>query len=265
MARDGNHSLQRRALNEFQGCLIAFLSARPRKKQKNNSDRVNPKTACHVINGTAFAQVNVAERSRLWEILPSVPLRNCRTCYNIANQKLMDHSELENQYQETYGESVVFSSPVFLTPEGFARLQQELDHLTTVRRAEITERLRESKDHGEFSEDNQELDETKFEQKLVEDRIKELKIFFANAQILDLDQVDTSKVGVGTLVTVADADRKIEFTVRIVASIEADPDEDLISEESPMGVALMGASEGETVSFRAPAGMMKYLVKQISK
>lgn len=166
---------------------------------------------------------------------------------------------------ETYSESAVFGGPVFLTPEGHARLTTELDYLTTVRRAEITDRLRESKDHGEFSEDNQELDETKFEQKLVEDRIKELKLFFANAHILDMDAIPTDHVGPGSLVTVSDANRSIEFAVRIVASIEANPDEDLISDESPMGLALMGAKPGETIEFLAPAGKMKYKVKSISR
>lgn len=177
----------------------------------------------------------------------------------------MERPELENQFAETYSEAVVFGGPVFLTPEGHARLTKELDHLTTVRRAEITERLRESKDHGEFSEDNQELDETKFEQKLVEDRITELKMFFANANILEPDMVPTDHVGVGSLVTVSDEGRKIEFAVRIVASIEANPDEDLISNESPMGLALMGAKPGEEIEFLAPAGKMKYKVKSISR
>lgn len=177
----------------------------------------------------------------------------------------MERPELENQLMETYHDSIVLGGPVFLTAEGHARLTKELEYLTTVRRAEITDRLRESKDHGEFSEDNQELDETKFEQKLVEDRIKELKVFFANASILDVDTIPTDHVGIGSLVTVSDADRGIKFAVRIVASIEANPDEDLISDESPMGVALMGAAPGDEIQFDAPVGKMKYKVVSIAR
>lgn len=154
---------------------------------------------------------------------------------------------------------------VLLTPEGYKRLHDELEHLTTVKRHEIAERLRESKDHGEFAEDNSELDETKFEQAMVESRITELKTIFSNAQVLDADHIPTDEVGVGSVVKVMDVDRKFDFEVRIVSSIEANPDEDLISNESPMGLALMGASKDEVVEFVAPAGKLRYQIVSISK
>ncbi|MBL8040678.1 MAG: transcription elongation factor GreA [Chthonomonas sp.] len=161
--------------------------------------------------------------------------------------------------------SQISSTAVFITPEGYATLQQELDHLTSVKRGEIAERLRDSKMHGEFSEDNNELDEVKFEQAIVENRIAELKGVFAQAQVIDTDTLSVTHVGVGNYVTVRDPERKIEFKIRMVSSFEADPENDLISDESPMGIALMGRAVGDEVEFSAPAGKMRYQVLEISK
>lgn len=154
-------------------------------------------------------------------------------------------------------------APVLLTAEGHQRLKEELKHLTVTKRNEIAERIRESKDHGEFSEDNNELDEIKIEQAMVESRISELKSILSGAEILDPALVDASKVGLGTYVTVKDKDRGIEFEVRMVASIEANPDEDMISEESPMGEALMGRKVGDVAEFDVPAGTICYTVAKI--
>src|SRR5512147_842856 len=110
------------------------------------------------------------------------------------------------------------SQPLFLTPEGHERLQVELARLTTEKRAEIAERIRESKDHGEYSEDNSELDEVKIEQAIVENRINELKAVLSSAEILTNDQVPTDRVGLGSKVAVKDADRGIAFSIRMVAS-----------------------------------------------
>jgi transcription elongation factor GreA len=157
------------------------------------------------------------------------------------------------------------SQPILLTPEGHKRLQEELNHLTMVKRAEIAERIRESKDHGEFSEDNSELDEVKQEQAIVEERINHLRTIFSNSEILDPAQIPTDRVGLGSVVHVQDAERNVEFSVRMVTTVEADPDTDLISEESPMGQALMGCKVGETAEFEAPAGVLRYKVAKISK
>jgi transcription elongation factor GreA len=130
---------------------------------------------------------------------------------------------------------------------------------------EIAERLRDSMDHGEFSEDNSELDEVKQEQAIVENRIAELKSVFANAEVLQKDQIPTDEVGLGSIVEVSDAERGVQFSMRIVASIEANPDEDLISDQSPLGSALMGAAVGDTVSFEAPAGKISYKILKIGR
>ncbi len=157
------------------------------------------------------------------------------------------------------------SEPVLLTQDGMNRLKAELTRLTIVKRAEIAERIRDSKDHGEFSEDNNELDEVKVEQAIVESRISELKTILSGATVLSDADISTDHVGVGSLVAVTDIDREISFEVRIVASVEANAELDLISEESPMGEALSGAKVGQTVEFDAPAGLIKYRVDAIKK
>lgn len=157
------------------------------------------------------------------------------------------------------------SSGVGLTPEGYAALQHELEHLTAVKRPEIAGRIRESLQHGEFSEDNSELDEVKFEQAMVENRIAELKTIFGNAHVLDADSIPTDHVGLGSRVTVHDTEFGDEFQVRVVISVEADPSRDLISNESPMGTALLGHSPGESVEFETPDGKKKFKLVSITR
>lgn len=157
------------------------------------------------------------------------------------------------------------AATLLLTPEGHKALHDELDHLTMVKRPEIAERIRESKQHGEFSEDNNELDEVKFEQAIVESRIAELKSIFASAQMLEADLIPTGSVGIGSFVKVKDVDRPVEFEVRMVSSVEADPDNDLISNESPMGLALFGQKVNSVVEFEAPAGKIRYKILSIRK
>lgn len=157
------------------------------------------------------------------------------------------------------------SSGLLLTPEGYKTLQQELEHLTMVKRPEIADRIRESLQHGEFSEDNSELDEVKFEQAMVESRMAELKGIFGNAQVLDPSQIPTSHVGIGSYVTISDMDFDDEFEVQLVASIEADPNRDLISNESPMGLALFGHKVGDVIEFDTPDGKKRYKVLAIRK
>jgi len=152
-----------------------------------------------------------------------------------------------------------------LTPGGYKSLQVELEHLTVVKRPEIADRIRESQQHGEFSEDNSELDEVKFEQAMVENRIAELKTIFGNATILDDSMIPTDHIGIGSLVTVNDTEYGDEFDVRIVTSIESDPSRDLISNESPMGTALFGHAAGDRVIFEAPEGKKHYTIVKIAK
>ena len=157
------------------------------------------------------------------------------------------------------------SRQILLTREGHKRLKEELQHLSVEKRAEIAERIRESKDHGEYSEDNNELDEVKIEQAMVESRINELKLVLSNAEILQKRKISTSEVGLGSRVTIRDKKRRIEFEVRIVASAEANPDRDLISDESPLGQALIGRAVDDIVNYEAPAGFIRYTIMGIRR
>jgi len=154
---------------------------------------------------------------------------------------------------------------ILLTVEGYNKLQAELDYLTSVKRPEIADRIRESQQHGEFSEDNNELDEVKFEQAMVENRIGELKTIFGNAHVLDEAQIPMDRVGIGSVVTVRDLQFDDEFQVRVVMSVEADPANDLISNESPMGMALLGHGSPSEVAFDAPEGKKRYQILAISR
>jgi len=173
-------------------------------------------------------------------------------------------AELSNALRNTDGMSES-ATVTWLTPEGYKALQKELEHLTVEKRPEIASRIRESQEHGEFSEDNSELDEVKFEQAIVESRISELKSIFGAAQPLDLETIPTDHVGIGSIAKVEDKEFGDTFEVRVVASIEADPSRDLISNESPMGMALLGASAGETVEFETPDGNKTYKVLAIRR
>jgi transcription elongation factor GreA len=157
------------------------------------------------------------------------------------------------------------SEPILLTKEGHDRLQEELRRLSVDKRSEIAQRIRESKDHGEYSEDNNELDEVKIEQAMVENRINELKRVLSNSEVLDSKKISTKKVGLGSRVTVRETRRRNEFEVRIVASAEANPDDDTISEESPLGQALMGREVDDTVDYEAPAGTLRYKITRIRR
>jgi transcription elongation factor GreA len=156
-------------------------------------------------------------------------------------------------------------SGILLTPEGYRTLQLELEHLTTTKRPEIADRIRESQQHGEFSEDNSELDEVKFEQAMVESRIAELKTIFGNAHVIEIENIPIDRAGIGSLIKVEDAEFDDTFEIRLVSSIEADPNKDLISNESPMGTAVWGHEPGETVVFDAPEGKKRYKILEIKR
>ncbi|MCG9895557.1 MAG: transcription elongation factor GreA [Fimbriimonadaceae bacterium] len=157
------------------------------------------------------------------------------------------------------------ASPFQLTGNGFQKLKDELHRLTVVKRAEIAERIRDSKDHGEFSEDNSELDEVKQQQAIVENRISELKAVLSTAEVIEESAIPVDRVGLGTVVEVEDDEREIRFSVRIVSPVESDPDNDLISDDSPMGQALWGLKPGDVAEFDAPVGLIRYKVLSLSR
>lgn len=161
--------------------------------------------------------------------------------------------------------SEITNDVIWLTPEGNERLTAELEELTTVRRPEIAARLRDSKDHGEFSDDNSELDEVKFEQAMVEGRIVDLKSVLLNAQVLTSAEVSNREVTIGTIAEIVNTKTKKVRKIKLVSSVEADPTNEMISVESPLGEALYGNKKGDKVTVDAPAGKIVFEIKALSK
>ena len=133
------------------------------------------------------------------------------------------------------------------TPQGFKALQDELDYLETVRVEENKKEISTARSFGDLSE-NSEYDEAKAEQGKIHARIAELREMIANAKVIDESQIDQSKVSVGSIVTVFNKTRNMETTYHIVGSYETDPRNGRISDSSPIGIALLGAKEGDEVT-----------------
>lgn len=149
----------------------------------------------------------------------------------------------------------------FLTREGFEKLQEELDILRTQRRQEIAERLHEAMEGGELIE-NAEYEAAKNEQAFVEGRIKELEILLATARVVD-EVPDADVVQVGATVVIREEGSKTDETYSIVGAAEADPAEGKISNESPLGRALIGKKVGDKVQVDAPAGAFNVTIKKV--
>ncbi len=142
---------------------------------------------------------------------------------------------------------------VYLTREGYKRLDEELVHLRTVKRPQVSERIRQSKDMTDV-EDNAEYDEAKSEQSFIEGRIQELEALLALADIIDISKLSGSTVTFGATVTVADTDSGEEKVYQIVGEDEADIKQNLISVTSPIARSLVGRQEGDIVKMKAPNG-----------
>ncbi|MBO4293112.1 MAG: transcription elongation factor GreA [Clostridia bacterium] len=153
---------------------------------------------------------------------------------------------------------------VILTQEGFDKLEQELNYLRTEKRSEIAERIKVALGFGDLSE-NSEYDEAKNAQAENEAKIAEYENKVRHAKIIDEKEIDTETVQIGNTVKVLDVefDEKIDYT--IVGSTEVNLLENKISNESPLGAALLGAKKNATVEVNAPAGIMKYKILAINK
>lgn len=156
---------------------------------------------------------------------------------------------------------------VLVTKEGLKKLREELDHLKTVRRSEVAQRLKEAISYGDLSE-NAEYEEAKNEQAFVEGRILELEKQVKNARIITEHDTKAAKgkvIEIGSVVTVRNkTDGDDPETYTIVGSMEADPIEHKISNESPIGKALLGREKGDIVDVTAPAGKFKYEVIKVA-
>ena len=153
---------------------------------------------------------------------------------------------------------------VTLTASGLEKLEEELEYLKTKKRKEVSEKIKVALGFGGLSE-NSEYDEAKNEQAHVEARIVTLENMLKNAVVIDESEIDLDRVGLGTKVKVLDVEFDEEIEYNIVGSTEADPDQQKISDESPVGKALIGRKVGETVSVETPGGVIEFKILEISK
>jgi len=152
------------------------------------------------------------------------------------------------------------NKPAYLSKDGLEQIRQELEELINVRRAEVAARIHEAKEHGDISE-NAEYEDAKNEQAFVEGRIQSLSALIKNAVVIN-ETHSTTHVQIGSTVTLQSDDGKEKFT--IVGSAEAAPAEGRISNESPVGRALLGRKKGDTVVVTVPAGDTSYKIVSIS-
>jgi transcription elongation factor GreA len=153
---------------------------------------------------------------------------------------------------------------VALTPRGREKLEQRLEHLRHIQRYEVAERIRDSKQFGDLTE-NAEYEDAKNEQAIVEGQIAELRRVLQVAQVLLDEDIPTDYVGIGSIVQLQNLDIDDEWELTLVSSLEADPDNDMISDESPIGEALVGKRVKEVVEVAVPNGVVHYRVENIRK
>jgi transcription elongation factor GreA len=147
---------------------------------------------------------------------------------------------------------------VILTPEGLEKLKDELEELQTVRRREVAERIKEAREFGDISE-NSEYDDAKNEQMMLEQRIARLEERLRSAQVVDAKDISTDSVQVGSTVSVKDEKTGKSQKFTIVGSAEANPSEHKLSNESPVGRALIGHKRNDVVSVQVPRGPARKL------
>jgi transcription elongation factor GreA len=148
---------------------------------------------------------------------------------------------------------------VLLTPEGLQKLKEEIEYLTTDKRREVAERIKHAREFGDISE-NSEYDDAKNEQAMLEQRIAQLGERLKRARVIEAEDVPAGIVAVGARVRLKDIDANETIEYVIVGSAEANPAERKLSNESPVGRAIIGRKKGETVEVVAPRGSLKYKI-----
>ena len=153
---------------------------------------------------------------------------------------------------------------VFLTVQGLEKLENELEELKTVQRRDVADKIKVALSFGDISE-NSEYDQAKNEQAQLEERIVKLENTLRNAKIIDEDDISTDVVSVGSKVEVLDIEYDETMKYIIVGSAEADPFDGKISNESPVGNALIGGKTGDEVDVQVPDGIIKYKILSIAR
>lgn len=151
-----------------------------------------------------------------------------------------------------------------LTREGLKKYEDELHELKVVKRKEVAQKIKEAREQGDLSE-NAEYDAAKDEQRDIEARIEELEKILKNAEVVVEDEVDLDKINIGCCVKIRDIEYNEDLEYKIVGSTEANSLKGKISNESPLGKALIGARRGDVVTVEAPAGVIEYTILDIYK
>ena len=151
-----------------------------------------------------------------------------------------------------------------LTYEGLKKYEEELQDLKVVKRREVAQKIKEAREQGDLSE-NAEYDAAKDEQRDIEARIEELEKILKNAEVVDEDEVDLERINIGCKVKILDIEYNEELEYKIVGSTEANSLKGKISNESPVGKALIGTKEGDVISVETPAGVFQYKVLEIQR
>ncbi|MCH5205506.1 MAG: transcription elongation factor GreA [Oscillospiraceae bacterium] len=151
-----------------------------------------------------------------------------------------------------------------LTRKGEKQLKDELDELRSVRRREVAEKIKVALSFGDLSE-NSEYDEAKNEQGIIESRIAEIEQTLAHAQVIDDDDISTEKVGIGTTVKILDMEMDEEMEFKMVGTKEADINSGKMSDESPIGAAILDHAVGDEVEVETPSGVIGFKILEIRK
>ena len=174
----------------------------------------------------------------------------------------MEHDEyrpsLPGEYREEREEDIV------LTEEGLKRLREELEYLKDVKRWEVAKRLEQARSFGDLME-NSEYEDAKHEQAFVQGRILEIEHILENARVIRQEEIDLGEVTIGTTVLLEDMGRGEELRFRLVSAAEARGGRNCISDQSPVGKAILGRREGEVVDVQVPSGVIKYRILRIER
>ncbi len=151
-----------------------------------------------------------------------------------------------------------------LTYEGLKKLEEELEELKVNKRKEISQKIKEAREQGDLSE-NAEYDAAKDEQRDVETRIEEIESILKNAEVVDEDEMKAGRVNIGSKITILDMEFNETIEYKMVGSTEANILKNLISNESPLGAAIMGKKKNDTVNVETPAGTVQYKILKVEK
>ncbi len=151
---------------------------------------------------------------------------------------------------------------IILTPEGYEKLKQEIDHLRTEKRREVAERIRVAREFGDIAE-NAEYDDAKNEQAMLEHKIAQLEERLLSARVITKKEISKDQVSVGSKVRLRDMQANKTFEYHIVGEAEANPAENKLSNESPVGKAIIGHKKGDVVEVSAPRGALKFKILEI--